>query len=399
MKGKDIVVVGLQPWDIEIGSNCKNIALEFARENRVLYVNPPLDINTLLRKRRSLPVKKRIEIRESGKNLNEVSRNLWNLYPQHLLYSINWIPSTPLFSMLNRINGRKFSADISKAIKLLGFDNIILFNDSDMFRSFHLKEHLKPGCSIYYCRDNLLANPYWSKHGKTLEPALMAKSDLVVANSAYLTKMAEKHNSNSVDVGQGCDLMLFEPGIIHEVPADLKAIAKPIIGYIGAITSSRLDLKLLEFLCTTKIDWSFVFIGKPEGEFIGSALSKLTNAHFLGSRDVSQLPAYLAGFDVAINPQVLNEFTVGNYPRKIDEYLSMGKPVVATKTQTMEMFKDHVYLADVPEDYLRQIEEALRLDSPQLHATRHHFAASHTWNNSVQSIYRAIEAVMQRKHQ
>ena len=43
IKGKDIIVVGIQAWDIEIGSNCKNIAVEMSRENRVLYVNSPLD--------------------------------------------------------------------------------------------------------------------------------------------------------------------------------------------------------------------------------------------------------------------------------------------------------------------------------------------------------------------
>jgi hypothetical protein len=31
IKNRDIVVIGIQPWDIEIGSNCKNIALEFSK--------------------------------------------------------------------------------------------------------------------------------------------------------------------------------------------------------------------------------------------------------------------------------------------------------------------------------------------------------------------------------
>jgi hypothetical protein len=34
----------------------------------------------------------------------------------------------------------------------------------------------------------------------------------------------------------------------------------------------------------------------------------------------------------------LNETTKGNYPRKIDEYLAMGKPV-ATKTIAMDILK------------------------------------------------------------
>jgi hypothetical protein len=39
----DIVITGQQAWDVEIGSNCKNIALEFSKQHRVLYVNSPLD--------------------------------------------------------------------------------------------------------------------------------------------------------------------------------------------------------------------------------------------------------------------------------------------------------------------------------------------------------------------
>ena len=61
IKGQDIIVVGIQAWDIEIGSNCKNIAVEFAKHNRVLYVNPPLDRATLKRDKNSEKVQKRIK--------------------------------------------------------------------------------------------------------------------------------------------------------------------------------------------------------------------------------------------------------------------------------------------------------------------------------------------------
>ena len=49
IKNRDIIIVGQQPWDVEIGSNCKNIAIEFSKNNRVLYVNSPLDRFTSLR--------------------------------------------------------------------------------------------------------------------------------------------------------------------------------------------------------------------------------------------------------------------------------------------------------------------------------------------------------------
>lgn len=45
----------------------------------------------------------------------------------------------------------------------------------------------------------------------------------------------------------------------------------------------------------------------------------------------------MSHFDVCMNPQLVNEITIGNYPRKVDEYLALGKPVIATKTLTMDL--------------------------------------------------------------
>ncbi|MCD8270149.1 MAG: hypothetical protein LUD46_18005 [Parabacteroides sp.] len=43
LEGENFIFTGLQPWDISIGSNAKDIALEVSKHNRVLYVNTPLD--------------------------------------------------------------------------------------------------------------------------------------------------------------------------------------------------------------------------------------------------------------------------------------------------------------------------------------------------------------------
>src|SRR5690606_6494634 len=162
LHGKDIVIVGQQAWDIDIGSNCKNIALELSKNNRVLFVNSPLDRITQLRSSKTSKVQKRINvIKGSEVGLMNVQKNLWILYPDVLIESINWIRIKPLFSYLNSLNNKKFAKAIQKAITILQFDNFVLFNDNDIFRSFHLKEFLKPVISIYYLRDNMVATPYW----------------------------------------------------------------------------------------------------------------------------------------------------------------------------------------------------------------------------------------------
>ena len=47
IENRDIVIITIQPWYYELGSNCKNIALELAKHNRVLYVNIPITRKTL----------------------------------------------------------------------------------------------------------------------------------------------------------------------------------------------------------------------------------------------------------------------------------------------------------------------------------------------------------------
>jgi glycosyltransferase involved in cell wall biosynthesis len=138
-------------------------------------------------------------------------------------------------------------------------------------------------------------------------------------------------------------------------------------------------------------DWNFIFVGPPDEQFRICDLHQLLNVTFTGSKDVNELPAYINSFDVCLNPQLLNEVTIGNYPRKIDEYLAMGKATVATLTEAMEVFSEHVYLAQNKEEYLVLIEKALREDSPEKQEQRRSFASSHTWENSVGQIYGALE--------
>ncbi|NOR86923.1 MAG: glycosyltransferase [Bacteroidales bacterium] len=392
--GRDIIVIGIQPWDIEIGSNCKNIAEEMSKYNRVLYVNSPLDRNTKKNKSSDERTQKRIRIANNQEDdIVQLGPNMWNLYPKQMIESINWLPDGKLYDFINKRNNRKFAEDIKSAIKHLHFKNYIVFNDSNMFTGLHQKELLEPTTYVYYMRDYLTKNPYWRKHGLRLEPKLIAKADVVVNNSTLYAEYGKEFNKHCYMVGQGCDVSLFkdDDGKIP-IPKDMNEFKKPVIGYVGFLSSRRLDIDLLVYMAKQKPDWSIALVGPEDDQFKASELHHLPNVHFLGSRDSTELPSYIKSFDVAMNPQLINDATIGNYPRKIDEYLAMGKPTIGSTTKAMDYFKDTTYLATTHQEWVLAIEKALEEDSKELQKIRIECGTSHSWENNVKEIYKYIEA-------
>jgi teichuronic acid biosynthesis glycosyltransferase TuaH len=120
LQGKDIVIIGLQPWYYEIGSNCKNIATRLGEHNRVLYVNLPVNRKTFPSRDKSPGIE-----------------------------SINCLPFTRAFQAVNYFNIRRFATDIRKALYTLGFNNIILLNDNDILSdSFSKNYYTHPSMSI-----------------------------------------------------------------------------------------------------------------------------------------------------------------------------------------------------------------------------------------------------------
>lgn len=386
LQKKDIIITSLQSWHIPIGSNCKNIAGEFSRNHRVLYVNPPLSLKDSFK--RSFG---KIHSTEAG-IVFKVNDNLYTYTPKTLMLPINQLPFKRLFDKLNRWNNKRMAIELEKVKKLVGFGKHIHFCDSDMFRSFYLKELLQPEQFIYYSRDNLLAVDYWKRNGKRIEPLLMQKADMVLTNSTYLKDLAQKQNKNSFYVGQGCDIQHYLKQTKKSIPDDIASIPEPRIGYVGSLNGLRLDISLIHTLALKQPNWNIVLVGPEDKEFQKSNLHHVKNIHFLGAKSPDELPGYIKGFNVAINPQIINDVTIGNYPRKIDEYLAVGVPVVATKTKAMQIFDGYVSLAGSVDNWNLLITNELRHNNELKIKNRQCIANMHSWENNVKEIYKRIES-------
>jgi glycosyltransferase involved in cell wall biosynthesis len=383
IKDRDIIMFSLQSWNTDIAFNFKDMAYELTRYNRVLFVDRATDRKTNLKSRFGQTQKSRNG--EKEEYLEQPGDNFWLLRPKSVLESGGWSPNYKLFDFFNRINNKRLAAEIKEAIRVLGFSNSILLNDNDFYRGLYLKTLLPVREYIFYLRDFLTSQPFFEKFGPRCEKEMIEKSDLVVANSRWLAAYAGQWNPNSADIGQGCNLDEF----IREdlpVPADLKEIPGPVLGYCGAVTRLRLDEELLLRLATSFPECSVVLVGPSDTGLDRGRLRDLKNVYFLGGKKPSDTAAYIRHFTICLNPQIVNPLTIGNYPRKIDEYLAAGKPVLATATEAMEMFRDYTFLCSTPEEYVlnaRKILNDPRWTSPAERKRRQDFALTHTWENCI----------------
>ena len=78
---RDFIITSLQTWDIEIGSTIKNTALEISKQNRVLYINTPMDISIRLRGNRQSPsyIRRMAVIKGETSPLRQINANMWVL--------------------------------------------------------------------------------------------------------------------------------------------------------------------------------------------------------------------------------------------------------------------------------------------------------------------------------
>ena len=379
-----------QPWNSDIAFNFKDMAYELARYNRVLFIDRALDRKTALKNKIGQGSKP--SNGQGNKYIQQIQDNFWVLHPKSLLESGNWSPNYKLFDFFNRINNKRLAAEIKKVIRSLGFVNSILLNDNDFYRGLYLKGLLPVREFVYYIRDYLIIQPFFEKYGPRCEKEIIEKADLVIANSAYLATYASQWNPNSADIGQGCNLDEFIAAGLP-VPGDMKDIPGPILGYCGAVSSMRLDEDILAHLSLSFPEFSIILVGSSDPGFDKSRLRGMKNVYFLGGKKPVEIASYVQHFTICMNPQALNLLTIGNYPRKIDEYLAAGKPVVATATEAMEMFREYTFLCASKEEYvenIRRILEDPNCTSEMERKRRRNFALTHTWENSIGALGNAF---------
>ena len=263
------------------------------------------------------------------------------------------------------------------------------------WRRIGLRLHRLGARLVYDCMDDWDAFPGVGTFARREGNRLASECDLLVVTAETLRQKYVVRNCRPLLVRNGVDHSFFASASRSGL---LDAYQRPIVGYMGAI-GDWIDFGLLYEVARSRPMYSFVLVGgvgleaevkEPRLE----PLRTLPNVVVLGHRDYSQIPQYLAEFDVCLIPFVLNDLTRATDPVKLYEYLSLGKPVVSTALPELGQCGDLVYIGGDAEDFARKVDDAVAEEEAGLRRRRRvAFAATSTWERRVDDLRKGIRQV------
>jgi len=255
-------------------------------------------------------------------------------------------------------------------------------------------ENLTPELVIYDCMDELSAFKFAPPELTLREQELFKKADIVFTggHSIYESKKTKHHNiypfPSSIDKNHF--------GIARknvQDPADQAAIPHPRFGFFGVV-DERFDIELLDGVAKARPDWHFVILG-PVVKIDPASLPRYANIHYLGGKKYEELPAYIAGWDIATIPFAMNESTKYISPTKTPEYLAAGKPVISTPIRdVVSPYGDNrlVHIVDGPEAFIRAAETELAKKQKKAWLQKvDDFLAFNSWDRTWSQMVRHIE--------
>ena len=249
-------------------------------------------------------------------------------------------------------NSLLLTGSIGNWMKVNRFHNPIVVSFLPTPLALAIANGLDRALLIYYCANDMSGGSKGAALLRAHEDAFMTDADAVFCISSVLMERARQFNKH---------VSYFSPGVDHDrfssalrsktVAQDLTGRRLPVVGYVGAI-GPVFDQTLLADTARQLPDHDFVLVG-PISTSV-EILATCSNIHLLGSRSHESIPYYLNGFSVGLIPYVRNAFTDAVYCCKLNEYLAMGLPVIATGMREVREYSERhggvIEIAnDVPE--------------------------------------------------
>ncbi len=272
----------------------------------------------------------------------------------------------------------------------------------------YLRDLLRPDVSVYYNVDDYAL--YWPRDAERtarLELKAVRESDLTIcvsrSRASELRAMVPEAADRVHHVAHGApsqflaDRPLDQPA---SPPADLAALPRPLIGYVGSL-EDRVDWRLMDQLAVRFPAASFVVVGRkspPGGEPWRADCERFlarSNVHAIGWRSQEELPGYWQAFDVNLIPYgVDHPFNRACNPTKIMDAMAASRPIVATAIPECLLHRERFDVAETAHDFISAVARILDSGSDDGRAAaRLDYAAEHTCRRVVERILALIAQV------
>ena len=282
-----------------------------------------------------------------------------------------------------------------RAIRSLGFNDAIAW-----FHVPHpgfLARQLGEKLTVFYCIDDYSRLPDVDEFAvQDMDDALTATADIVFTCNRTLMETHSRHNANVHLSPHGVDTGMFARSTSPEtaVPEEVTKLQRPVIGWWGVL-DPRVDISILEHVAVARPNWTILLIGRVAADV--SALSRLANVVFVGTKPYTDLPRWAKAIDVCILPYAQAVWTERSSPLKVREYLAAGKPVVATPFPEAQMFGALVQVVADGPGFVCAIEEALAMDTPERAVLRQKAVESNTWDATVENVLEKLKAELRAR--
>jgi glycosyltransferase involved in cell wall biosynthesis len=166
----------------------------------------------------------------------------------------------------------------------------------------------------------------------------------------------------------GCDENIFSIALMKSknyCPKEMRFEDNlKVLGYVGNISSLRLDFELIEDLVNECNKIRFILIGISDqtdetSKWI-NRLKTYKNFNLIENINYADIPLYIYRFDACFIPYKLNKFNLGTNPNKFFEYCSMGKITLSSKIPSLIKYKPFIFLNGTKEEWIKNIYHSLK---------------------------------------
>lgn len=369
---KTIICHSLPSWDAPYSKSTVELMLHLDGDEDVLFLDYAYTWKDVFLSKHA-PVKQILGVKNRLRYYNRKKQGVVKVLSLPPILPTNSIKLAWLSKRIERMNTLVLKTFIRKWMKKLSIKKPIVINAQNPVQGLSLSSVFDPSQLIYYSYDNMQEMDWISEKGIEAEALFTSKVDSIITTSNALSEKFKKTHPMVKTIHNGVNDAIF-----YERPTRLEDTTY--IDYLGAV-DNRLDFNLLQSVFKTFPMYVFRFVGPVKDKEYEQLLISNKNVRLLGAISQHDAAEVLASSSLCIIPFVSNDFTNYIYPLKINEYLSMGKPVVSTNFADLDQFKSIISITQSQEEFALAIQNELDANTPSKQDKRLNFASKNTWTH------------------